>query len=129
MDIVPGYRYYIYSWVLNWGLDELASSFSLASILAAEFSAGWHGFGYCQLTVYTSKWGHGPVFVSRSFQVGANGYLLVGDIFRLKGILWGFLWDFPTIGILLSPLRLKGWADYMRDAGTLTCHIFDGIYG
>ncbi len=86
----------------------MASSFSLASILAAEFSAVW----FFQATVYTSKWRHGPVFVSRSFWVGANRYLLVGDMFRLKGM---SLWDFPTVGVLLSLLRLKGWTDHMRE--------------
>jgi hypothetical protein len=40
----------------------------------------------------------------------------------------GFLWDFPTVGVLLNPLRLKGWVDHMGGAGTPTCDIFDGIY-
>src|SRR5947207_9333753 len=56
-----------------------------------------YGLGCSKLTVYTSKWGHGPVFVSRSFQVGANGYLLVGDARDVWDSM-GFPVGFPTIG-------------------------------
>ena len=93
--------------VLVWGLHEVECSF-----LPGEYTWIWPCLAMalavvCQLSIRASG-DMGQCYVSRSFWVDKNGYLLVGDISLLHGI-------FPTVGPLLSLWRLKVWMDHMRE--------------
>ncbi len=108
----------LFAWlqVLDWGLGEVASSFILASMLAAGFSAVWLWLWlWLWLLSVNCLYGQVETWASVT-SPGLSGLVRIGTSWWVMSWMYGnFLWDFPTVGVLLSPLRLKGWTDHMGE--------------
>ena len=66
----------------------------------------------------------GQCYVSRSFWVGANRYLLVGNVLNV----WEFPLGFPDSRGVAQSIATQRMDGPHGGAGTPTCDIFDVIY-